>query len=51
LAKALQHKIEFTREEWASFKVANLRMNHYVQVGKAYYQPVFGSFRQLATDH
>lgn len=51
LAKALQHKIEFTRQEWASFKVATLRMNHYVQVGKAYYQPVFGSFRQLATDH
>ena len=51
LVKALQHKIEFTRQEWASFKVATLRMNHYVQVGKAYYQPVFGSFRQLATDH
>jgi hypothetical protein len=51
LAAALQHKLEFTRQEWASFKVANLRTNQYVQVGTAYYQPVFGSFRQLATDH
>ena len=50
LAKALQHKLELTRQEWASCKVEILQMNHYVQVGKAYYQPVFGSFRQLATD-
>ena len=32
-------------------EVAKLRMNYYVQVGKAYYQPVYGSFRQLASDH
>ena len=27
------------------------QFNHYVQVGKASYQPVFESFRQLATDY
>ena len=51
LANAFQHKLDVPCQEWDSFTLADLRKDHFVQVGKAYYQSVFGVFRQLATDH
>ena len=49
-ADALQNKTQLTRWEWDSFKVVDLRKNHYVQFGKAYFPSVFASFRQLTAD-
>ena len=35
----LAEKTQLTRQEGDSFKAADLRKNHYVQVGKAYCPP------------
>ena len=43
LANVLQNKMQLTCQEWDPSKEKDLRMSHYVQVGKAYYQPVLGS--------
>ena len=39
LAAALASKTEFLPDEWASFGVRDLRMNHYVEAGSCYFQP------------
>ena len=39
LASALQNKTKFTQEEWDSFGVSHLRMDHFIKSGAAYFQP------------
>jgi len=39
LAAALAGKLEFTPQEWEAFGVADLRMEHFVKVGTAYFRP------------
>lgn len=39
LTAALKEKTEFTKDEWAEFKIVNLRLGDYVQSAQGYFQP------------
>ncbi len=39
LSAALQDKVEFKKEEWESFQVANLSSNRYIRAGNRYFKP------------
>ncbi len=41
LAAALQKKIEFKKEEWEKFQVANLSSDSYVKAGNRYFKPAY----------
>ena len=48
LAAALAVKTEFTAEEWESFGVQDLRMSHFVKVGRSYFCPLYSMTRMQA---
>jgi hypothetical protein len=39
LVAALQNKVEFKREEWEKFRVANLSNDSYIKAGNRYFKP------------
>ena len=39
LARALTTRTEFTQEEWQAFGISDLRSDHYIKVGDAYFKP------------
>ncbi len=39
LAAALQQKVEFKKEEWGTFQVANLSSDSYIRAGNHYFKP------------
>ena len=40
LAAALRKKTVFSREEWAAFGITDLRINDFIKVDDAFFQPV-----------
>jgi hypothetical protein len=46
LAAALQTKVEFKKEEWAKFQVADLYSDSYIKAGNRYFKPV-ANLRQI----
>jgi hypothetical protein len=49
LAAALQKKIEFKKEEWEDFQVANLSSDSYIKAGNCYFKPADGKGQEGGT--
>lgn len=48
LKKALAKQTRFSKEEWDKFRISNLRYDHFIQSGNAYFRPADPS--QLISD-
>jgi len=42
LSEALSQRKTFTEQEWMSFRIQNLQMNHFIKSGDSYYRPANG---------